>query len=191
MKMPPSETILMQNIQRSATAIGKLNGDGPAKGSRDRDQAEALLLLCVMLQADIASALEQDPEARETIMVSRPGCSEPHDMTLAQCQEWCREVKMQASECVYRFRIQQALLQANVWVSDLQEPGSLNEEQATVASEAGCILLQVLQDALASGVSETITVELNEAPVSLAQVRNLGQYVAAAGKPRNEQLEAD
>ncbi len=155
------------------------------QSSRSRNQAEALLLLCVLLQADLASALEQNPENGETITVPLDNPNEPCLLTLAQCQTWCREVKAQVSECVYRFRIQQALLQANIWVSDLQEPGALSGEQTIVASETGCILLQVLQDALASGISEAMTVELNDAPISLAQVRNLGQYVAAAGRERN------
>ena len=184
--MPPSETILMQNIQRSANAIGKLNAEGLPQCSRGRDQAEALLLLCVLLQADLAAALELNPENGETITVPVDNQSEPRLLTLAQCQTWCGEVKIQVSECVYRFRIQQALLQANIWVSDLQEPGALSGEQAMVASETGCILLQVLQDALASGISETITVALNDAPISLAEVRKLGQYVAAAGGERNQ-----
>ena len=182
--MPPSQTILIQNIQRSTNAIGRIHPDGLTGGLMGRDQAEALLLLCVVCLDDIASALKQDTDAGASIPICLHNGSEPQMWTLAQCRDWCSEVKSRVSEYVYRFRIQQALLQANVWISDLQEPGSLSEDQTIFAAETGSILLQVLQDALAAGVSETMTVELNEEPVPLAHVRKLGLYIAAAGKTR-------
>ena len=185
--MTRSKSVLAQNIQRSANAIAQINSDEATESAMDRDQAETLLRLCIICLADIASLLERDSETSRKITLSFYGQNPSRDLTLAQCREWCKEVKTLATEGVYRYRIQQALLQANAWVSDLREPDNLSEDQTLFAVETGCILLQVLQDALAAGVPENMAVELNNTPVPLAQVRQLGLYVAAAGK-ENEQL---
>ncbi len=177
-----SQTVLVQNIQTLANAVGTIDSRGVPFGVMEKEQAEALLAQCGACLAAFAAALDTGTAASDTIAVTLCSQSEVREWTLDEWQAWCREVQTHAAERIYRSRIQQALLQANVWVSDLGEPESLSDEQATFAAEAGSILLQVLEDAQAAGVSENMVVELNEAPVSLAQVRKLGLYVAAAGK---------
>jgi hypothetical protein len=83
---------------------------------------------------------------------------------------------------VYLCRIQRALLQANVWVGDLQEPESLSAEQILFAVEAGRALLQVLQDAQAAGISDQALVTLNNNQVTLSEVQALGESIAAVGR---------
>src|SRR5271166_6485273 len=93
------------------------------------------------------------------------------------------------NERIFRSRIQQALLQANVWVNELQDPGALSREQAMFAAETGEHLLQVLQDAQAAGVSDGMTVELNDGQVTLSEIKNLGEYIATTGHRIHSQKE--
>jgi hypothetical protein len=116
----------------------------------------------------------------DCVHVTQPGCKELQGMTLSELQRWCSERAAMATECLFRFRIQQALLQVIVWVNDLDDSEALIEDQAILAAETGCYLLQVLQDAQTASVPDQIQVNLYGQPITLAEAKALGEYVATA-----------
>jgi hypothetical protein len=189
--MAVSPSVLLQNIKKSADDLGAFNPGGFKPGIIKKELAEAILAKCSVCLANLASALDAGMEESAVVSVTLEGQNEPKAMTIAQLQAWCIEIEALANERVYRARIQQALVHTNVWVSELQEVGGLNQDQAMCAAETGRYLLQVLLDAQAAGVSNQIRVELNGEPLTLSEVKALGEYVVVAGSEFNERVSPD
>ena len=100
-------------------------------------------------------------------------------MTLPQFRAWCLDTGARANERIFHARIQRALLEASVWVQDLQDLHALNEDQILISAETGETLLEVLDSALAAGVPERTIVERNGRALPLTEVRALGESIVA------------
>ena len=171
----------LQTIEASASYVTSVDACRFEAGLIAKEAAEAILALCETCLTDLTRAFGEGAEKNETVRVVPKGQGKPVRMTLGELRSQCVELRTRANDHLYLCRIRQALLQANVWVSDLQEPESLSLEQRTFAAETGKALLQVLQDAHDAGVSDRINVTMNGALVTLAEVKAFGESVAAVG----------
>ncbi len=184
-------TTFVQKITTTARAISVVDPKELRTGQVGKEIGEAVLAQCDICLTALASALNVEAEASGTITISLCEPGEPQTMPLAALQVWCRERAGWANEGLYRVRIQRALLQASVWVGDLNEPGVLSEDQAVLAAETGRYLLQVLHDAQSAGVSERMQVSWNSTTITLAAATKLAAYVATTDSRRKLLLKTE
>ena len=184
-------TSLVQKITTTAQAISAVDPDELRTGQVGKEVGEAVFAQCDICLTALTSALNVDTELSRSVTISLCGPGESQTMTLAGLQVWCRERAAWANEGLYRGRIQRALLQASVWVGDLDEPSVLSEDQAALAAETGRYLLQVLRDAQAAGLSERMQVPWNSTTITLTAATKLGAYVATTDRRRALLLETE
>jgi len=183
-----SRTILFEKITQVADTIRSVDPRELQSGQIGKEAAEAILEQCDICITQIAAAQSAGAEGTEKIVLSVFGRNDPRMMSLIELQRWCRELAALAREGLYRVRIQQALLQASVWVGELDEPEGLSEDQAILAAETGHYLLQVLRDAQGAGVPDSMPVVWNATPITLAAATQLADYVATTAIRRQQSL---
>jgi len=184
-----SKMILFEKIMQAADTIGSVDPRELQSGQIGKEAAEAVLAQCDICITQVASAQSAGADVNEEIALSVFGRNDPWVMTLTELQRWCREQAALAREGLYRVRIQQALLQASVWVGELDEPEGLSEDQAILATETGHYLLQVLRDAQGAGVPDSMPVVWNATTITLAAATQLADYVATTASRRQQSLE--
>lgn len=186
-----SATILVQNIITAASAI-EVSGEGdPERGPVRSEAIQAVLKQCDACLAALASAAAAGIDSTTTVAIARRGAADFHTMTLTRLHAWCLEQALIANESLYRVRIQQAILQAGVWVGDLDEAEELSEDHATLAAETGRCLQHVLRDAQNAGVSDRMLFRWNSTTITLAAATKLADYVAIMASRRIRFLQAE
>jgi len=184
-----SKTILFEKIMQAVDTIGSADPRELQSGQIGKEAAEAILEQCDICITQVGAAQSAGAEGTEKIAIALVGGKDPQAMTLTELQRWCREQAAFAREGLYRVRIQQALLQASVWVGELDEPEGLSEDQAILAAETGHYLLQVLRDAQGAGVPDSMPVVWNATTITLAAATQLADYVATTASRRQQSLE--
>jgi hypothetical protein len=180
--------VLVRQITTLANAIAAVDPSGLQAGELGPEVGEAVVAQCRMCLAAINEALAEPSEPGLTIPVLLDSSDVATAFTLREVEEWCQERTILANTGLYRVRIQQALLQAGVWVGELDAPDGLSEDQAALAAETGHYLLQVLQEAQATGVAPGTPVAWNATTITLTAASQLADYVATTAGRRKRSL---
>jgi hypothetical protein len=143
-------------------------------------QVEAILNDCGICLGILRKATDAGYEESDSIELPNDGFDESECITLAEMGNLSREVQASATERIFRTRIQQALLQASVWLDDLRQLEMLDEDQIALASESGVALLTVLNDARAAGISGWTTVALRSEQITLLEAEELATFIQGA-----------
>lgn len=179
--MPSPINSLLKKIKSSAENIAALDLECLKVNRMDRGKAEEIMDMCAVCLANLDTARKAGINESTRLDIHFFEDDEPKAPTLHELQLWCSDISALATEHAFRSRIQQALLQANVWMSDLQDPTGLSQEQVQCAIETGNCLLQVIRTARAAGLSNRVRVELNAVRMTLLATETLDNYVATTG----------